>query len=274
MKVPGTDMVRRDSIEELCGHRARAIELYAQAHRTLIAAQEAHQRAANGKQYITTEFLKDLHRRDVKDMHAADTRKAIDRDMWRAFIDSTPLGSLMDKKERGLFEGSLKTDPPEATPENVFATLSRLAGDGERIFRRGLVEAFRMLSSDYRSHDGFKIGGRVVLTGIVTGYGHGWYTLNTYRQDTLQDMDRCFHVLDGKGTPDYQQGLCAAFRTSLNARDGSREFETPYYRVRRFQNGNAHLWFKRPDLVERANRLIADHYGEALGAGPDARKAA
>ena len=160
------------------------------------------------------------------------------------------------------------------TPDTVFATMARLAGDGEKIFRRGLVEVFRHLSRDYQSHDGFKIGDRVVLTGMVTSYGAGWYNMNHYREGTLQDLDRCFHVLDGKPAPEYQQGLCAAFRTSLAKKDGNNEFATEYYRVRWFKNGNAHLWFLRSDLVERANRMIADHFGEALGVRPGTKGAA
>ncbi len=269
-----TDLVRKDSIQEMCGHRARALELYALAHRTLIAAQEAHRRAAAGKQYISDDFLKDLHRKDLKDMKAETIRRAIDRDMWNGFIIGTPLGSLMDEQERKSFAKSLEECPPEVTPETVFATMARLAGDGEKIFRRGLVEVFRHLSRDYQSHNGFKIGDRLVLTGMVTNYGAGWYNMNHYREGTLQDLDRCFHVLDGKPAPEYQQGLLAAFRTSLAAKDGTNEFATEYYRVRWFKNGNAHVWFIRPDLVERANRLIADHFGEALGVRPGAKRAA
>ena len=270
----GTDLVRKDSIEELCGHRARALELYGQAHRTLLAAQEAHKRAANRAQYVTTDFLKNLHHEKSVDRLMDEVRQAVDRDMWRAFINGTALGSLMDKKERDIFDKSINENPPEATPETVFATMARLAGDGEKIFRRGLVEVFRPLSRDYQSHDGFKIGDRMVLTGIVTNAGFGWCSLNHYREGSLQDLDRCFHVLDKKPAPDYQNGLCAAFRTSLAARDGEREFTTPYYRVRWFKNGNAHLWFLRDDLVEKANRLIADHFGEALGVRPGAARAA
>jgi uncharacterized protein DUF4942 len=77
------------------------------------------------------------------------------------------------------------------------------------------------------------------------------------------------HVLDGKETPDYQQGILAAIRTAIAAKE--RTAETEYFRVNWFGNGNAHFYPLRADLVERANKLIAEHFGEALGAGPDAR---
>jgi SAM-dependent methyltransferase len=37
--------------------------------------------------------------------------------------------------------------------------------------------------------------------------------------------------------------------------------------VRVFKNGNAHLWFLRDDLVDAANKVLADYYGAVL---PDA----
>jgi predicted RNA methylase len=39
-----------------------------------------------------------------------------------------------------------------------------------------------------------------------------------------------------------------------------------------FKNGNAHVWFKRDDLLEKVNLLLAEHYGAALGAGAGRRR--
>lgn len=273
-KVAGTDLVRRDSIEELVGHRQRALDLYAQMLRTLEAARTAHKLACGGSTYITNDFLRDLQYKETPERFATDVRKGVDRDMWNAFMTNTPLGSLMDKKERQSFTDSLDKDPPEITIDTVFASLSRLAADGGMIFRRGLVEVFRSLSHEFYSHDGFKIGARMVLTGMVSYWGGGYMGMNHYREPTLRDMDRCFHVLDGKPAPDHQQGLCAELRTALRDTPKADTIETPYFRVRWFKNGNVHLWFLRDDLVEMANKLIAEHFGEVLGAGPSARNAA
>lgn len=263
------DLVRKDSIEELCGHRARALELYALALSTLKAAQEAHHRACS-MSVITTDFLRDMRYTDCKDPEgfAKAARACIDRDMWRFFITGTPLGSLMDAEEKRKFEDALKDTPPEATPDTVFATMARLAGDANAIFRRGLVNAFRRFYSDFKSHDGFKIGRRFIIPNLVQP---AWCGFNHYRESEVRDIDRCMHVLDGKQEPEYQQGICAAMRTAMH--DHKTEAETEYWRVRMFANGNAHFYPLRPDLIEKANRLIAEHYGAALGAGHSARHA-
>lgn len=271
MLTPGTDIVRRDSIEELCGHRARALELYTLARRTMTEAETAYRRACGGKDIVSTEFLRDMRYKDLA-RFVGEAQTTIDQSMWRHLIDATQLGSLMDAEERKRFEASLKDKPPEVTPDNVFATLSRLAGDANMIFRRGLANAFGQFCGDYKSHDGFKIGKRFLITCLVTG-NHGFHHLNHYRDDAVRDLDRCMHVLDGKAAPDYQEGVLPAIRTAISTKQA--EAQSAYFRVRLYYgNGNAHFYPLRQDLVDQANRLIAAHYGETLGAGHSARNAA
>ena len=270
MTNPSTDIVRKDSIEELCGHRARAIDLYALALNSLKAAQSAHKMACISRSYINDQdIIKTFANTSYQTAEAVAkiVREAVDGDMWRGFINNTPLGSLMDVQEKKKFEDSL-ANPPECTPETVFATMAQLAGNADVIFRRGLANAFQRLSRDYKSHDGFKIGDRVILTAMITSAG-SFQNLSHYRTGELADVDRCFHVLDGKPAPEYQQGICAAIRTELAKREGN-EAATEYFTVRWFQNGNAHLRFKRQDLVEKANKLIAAHFGETIGMSANA----
>lgn len=274
-----TSIVRKDSIEELCGHRDAALALYAQAFDLFKAARAAHARACVGYPHISaavTDPFRFIRAEDHGERYAKEVRPHLDRDMWRALLINTKLGSLMDEQERKSFDKGLE-NPPEISADTVFATLSRLAADGDLIFRRGLVEAFRNLSSDYRSHDGFKIGPRMVVRRVVDvqGFNSGkgtrglWVRLSIYGEQRLQDVDRVLHILDGKQPPERLQGICQAMREALlpNQGIGDGIAETPYLRVRYFQNGNGHLWILRDDLREKANRLIAEHYGAALGDG-------
>lgn len=283
-----SDIVRKDSIEELCGHRARALELYAQAHDTLAAALEAHKRACVGLSHISgidNDALRFIHygenRAKGRAEFAATQRTRLDRDMWRALLLNTNFGSLMDKQERDAFEKGIEKQPPEITVETVFATLSRLAGDAPMIFRRGLVEAFRRVSPDHRSNDGFKIGPRLVIRRIVevssyrdrTGGPERLYVrLGHYGDQELRDVDRVLHILDGRRPPEHLQGICQAMRDAIqkadkNAPDASWQAETDLMRVKFYKNGNGHIWILRDDLREKANRLIAEHFGASLGAG-------
>lgn|SRR6185312_3421777 len=260
-----TDLVRKDSIEELCGHRERALQLYQQAVATLRAAQDAHKRACGGSPYVSNEFLRDIGYAGLDSGFGARVQIEIDRDIWRYLIIGTPLGSLMDAAEKKRFEESLRKEPPDVTADNVFATMSRLAGDAGAIFRRGLVNAFRGFCDGYKSHDGFKIGQRFIIPHLCDTFG-----ISHWRVDGVMDIDRCMHVLDGKPSPDYQQGVCAALRSAI--RDKAEEATTEYWKVRIFRgNGNAHFYPLRADLVTKANKMIAEHFGDVLGAAPAAR---
>ncbi|MGI4815548.1 MAG: DUF4942 domain-containing protein [Janthinobacterium lividum] len=266
------EIVRKDSLAELVGHRAIALEKYAVALDALRDARKAAARACIGGHQPTDSALVERHfRYDYGKDFASEVRVMLDRAMWRSLVVNTPLFALMDAEERRKFEESLESNPPEVTVDALLMNVERLAGDADAIFRRGLVNVFRKLNRDYRSHDGFKIGDRVVLTYAVSGNklqsGHWWFHTNSLCEDTMRDIDRVMHVLDSKPSPDYQQGLCAAFRASVQAGTPT-VFETPYYRARWFQNGNMHLWFLRDDLVQKANRIIAAHYGMAVGAAP------
>lgn len=254
--------VRKDSIEELYGHRTRALALYRQAYDLIEQARTTHARACIGKAYISA-FPHD-HLRFYTAGEGAkfgkDMQTLVDRDMWRAFIVNTPIGSLMDAQERSKFENDLKGEPPEATPDNVFATLSRLYSEAGAIFRRGLVNAFSRLNRDYRSHDGFKIGDRIVLTYVVFYERNcNWLRTGSRIEVELKDIDRVMHVLDGKQAPDYSAGIVAALRDAV--RDwrgglGLMECETEYWRLKFFKNGNGHLFPKRKDLVTDRKSVV------------------
>lgn len=42
------------------------------------------------------------------------------------------------------------------------------------------------------------------------------------------------------------------------------EADTEYFLVRWYKKGTGNLTFKRPDLVEQCNRILAKHYLKAL----------
>jgi hypothetical protein len=42
------------------------------------------------------------------------------------------------------------------------------------------------------------------------------------------------------------------------------QVETDYMRVRWFKNGNIDVEIKKPELIERINRIIAKHFGETV----------
>lgn len=195
--------------------------------------------------------------------------RVLNQAVWQHVVRATQLDQLMDRQERDAFRGSLDADPPPATVENIAATVERLLGDADLIFNRGIANAFSALDRRFRSHDGFKVGARIVLSGAFSEFG----TWNHYRNhdDTLIDVERTFARLDGEPQPERYGGIVGAINAAKprGLRLHAFEAESTYFRVKVFGNGNAHVWFKRADLVAKVNELLADYYGSALGAGAD-----
>ena len=91
----------------------------------------------------------------------------------------------MDKEAKDELRTSLHHEPPEITVDNIYATLDRFRADAGRIWQRGLANSFSKLDRRFRSHTGWKIGGRVILNYAFTEYGNWSY--NSNHRDTLID---------------------------------------------------------------------------------------
>lgn len=257
-------LVRKESIEELCGHRARALELYAQAFDLLVEAGQAVNRASPTGLFQIPETgyrghtLFDI--RAGREEWVRLMRQAVDRSVWTHLAKLTELERLMDRQAHDEFRKQLESDRPEATPENCFATIQTFLGQADNIFKRGIANVFSALDRRFKTHDGFKVGSKIILTYACPEY----LSLSSGRHnETLRDVERTFCVLDGKRQPEWGDSFVR--RASDATRQKPAEFEDDYFKIRVFKNGNAHLFFKRDDLVEEVNRLLGDYYGTALG---------
>jgi hypothetical protein len=219
-------------------------------------------------------------------------RKLSTLQMWHYVVDKCGLQQLMDAQAKKELDEQLRYVPdrprnsrevitgeeaekgaPPFTAANVRATLSRFSMDAQMIWRRGIANAFSNLDRRFRSHDGFKVGkktkggttgGRVILTHFCDYHGSVPYSGTIV--DTFRDIERTFHILDGRDPRHARSDMIQAIR---NDRSGYRPqqscTENEYLRVRVFQNGHAHLWFLRDDLVELVNKELAAYYGEVIG---------
>ncbi len=272
----GAALVPSSTIKKICAARQAALDKMAEAAAGLTAAyalaQEAGQiakTAHNGTPVYLDgrkfgDELKQLHRGDFDpDKSLAAHRKELDVAIWTHLIDFSGMSTMMDKTAKEELRQSFIGDVPEATEENVSATMRKLFADADLIFQRGLATCFSKLERRFRSHDGFKIGSRIILERCFDDWG-SWSHYSRH-DDTLADVERVFAVLDGE-RPNW-----GALRELINkSRSGGMdprqsECESDYFRIKGFKNGNAHIWMTRDDLVTKANKLLAAYYGEVLG---------
>lgn len=275
--APGVGLMPRATIYQLEANRNRAILLYGEAWDAMAAATAAAAAAAPSGSHWGR--FPEITSRDQdgggywggdRDKYLAEVTKNTDRAVWGHLIASTKLDQLMDRAEREAFHRSLKDDPPPATADNCLATIERLMGDADLIFKRGIALAFSGLDRRFRSHDGFKIGSRIILNYAFSGDGYP----NQRTMDTLYDVERAFVQLDGKALSERYAGIIGQIDATRRALPGygAKAFrvEGDYFRVEVYKKGTAHLWFTRKDLVLKVNELLADYYGANLGAGADA----
>ncbi len=274
--------VPRETIQEIVDRRNRAVSLFAGAHAALADAYDRLGQAfaalpgrpgstsydLNGDRQAAA-LLPVVQVPAAPDFLAA-AQLVTDRRVWGHLVTVTDLERLMDKTAKDGLRQQLHREPPEVTVGNVEATLEQFVLDADTIFKRGLATVFSALDRRFRSHDGWKIGGRVILDGALSLDGYWSHYRN--QRDALQDIERVFHVLDSKPMPLSYAGIVGAVEQSRHGAFGARqsEAESDYFTARCFKNGNLHLWFKRDDLLERVNRLLGDYYGAPIPEDRDA----
>lgn len=198
-------------------------------------------------------------------------KRTLDAAIWRRIIEESGLKEIMDRQERDQLDTQLAAnDMPEPTYQNVRATIQRLSGDAELIFKRGVARSFSELNPAFKSHDVFKIGNRMIFEHVFSEYGgwsySGW---GEKMRRTLNDVERVFSTLAGQRTyGSFENLINDSRRYGSGPRQG--EVESTYFKARTFKNGNLHLWIKDKNLLEDVNKVLASYYGNVL---PDAAEA-
>lgn len=184
--------------------------------------------------------------------------RIIDIRGWDYLLSESGLRTFMDAKARDQWSNQIaEGDVPELTAANIEATFAQLYGARSDMFERGVLQCFKHLSWNYKTNQPFKFGKRVIVKYLFSQGSSNYHTTNE-----LDDLMRVFNVLDGKPEPDHRHGISGLIQDAQRQR--KTEAENTYFHLRWFKNGNGHLTFLRPDLVEQMNKILAKHYPNAL----------
>jgi hypothetical protein len=242
---------------DYCEAREQSLNMLKQAYRLIDEAEDGL------KPYLTHGLGYETKPRSSFE----DAVKDIDRQLWRQAFDKTGFLQLMDREAKSNFDRDLDKNPPEFTEQNIRSIFLSLAQESDEMFVRGLVNVFRRLSKDHRTNTNspFKVNDKAIISYMFESNYSGGLSVKSWTRagEELNDLDRVIKTLDEK------QHHARTLQTALNAHfynDYSEPYEDEYYRIKGFKNGNMHLQFKRLDLLEKANKLIAKYYGDALAA--------
>lgn len=260
------------------------------AEAAIQAARTAIQTVTPGMEYHSHRDAKECEdffkavRLPKRDTYLRVARKLGELRCWHYVMDRCGLAQLMDAQAKREFESQLRYVPdrvdrdgeliteeeaekgmPPFTAENARATLDTLQANAGMIWRRGIAKAFGSLDRRFRSHDGFKVGSRIILTRLARDSGSIDYWSS--EGDAFRDIEKTFHVLDGRDPRHIHTDFLRQVDRERGYGVQQSEHANEYFRVIVYKNGNAHLWFERKDLVKLVNKELAAYYGEVIGDG-------
>lgn len=189
----------------------------------------------------------------------------IDSSIWRDLMLKSGMMVLMDAQARDQWHKNLEEgDLPAISEANILSTFEQLHLNKMDVFERGIINVFKGLSWDYKTNSPYSFGKKIIINNLVTHNRWGFSLNWGWRRDQLADLERMLFLLDGKPIPDNRSDITTRLMAHIRDNPAEDVYEDELFRVRYFQKGTAHLTFKRLDLVERMNDIIAKHYPRML----------
>ena len=211
-------------------------------------------------------------------VHANDMRKNLRASGWKALYNRCQIDRIASAKDKKLFERTL-ADPPELTFDNAKATFGPYLENPRLHILRGLAEVFAELDPAYKSHNKVKIGVKGLPKRVIIG-SWGDYS-GAYGKDKFRDIVNALAAYRGQPLMEHEEfaAITAAHKAGEDAvldgrkvawkdrySEGEHQTLNRGMTVRRFANGNAHIFFA-PDTLRDINMALAEFYGDVL---PDA----
>ncbi|HEN3555677.1 DUF4942 domain-containing protein [Yersinia enterocolitica] len=185
----------------------------------------------------------------------------IDRSIWRDLMLKSGMLALMDAEAREQWYKNLEEgDLPAINEDNILSTFEQLHLNKQDVFERGVINVFRGLSWEYKTNSPCMFGKKIIVNNLVTHNCWGFSLSWGWRRDQLVDLERMLYLLDGKPVPDNRGDISVRLMEYIRDNPRQQRYEDELFGIRYFQKGTAHLMFKRLDLVEKMNDIVAKHY--------------
>ena len=195
---------------------------------------------------------------------------------WSHVYDLYGLDQIASASAKRVYEQMFRAPPP-FTVENIRDKFGDLVSDPWGSILRGLAEVFCQLDPAFKSHEKMKIGVKGLPKRVILGSvaGHG-----SWGRDRLRDILNALAAYQGKPLVEYREmetllgggSLLDAWTAPKDMHRPETAFPARGVWLKRFQNGNGHLFFA-PDALADINRALAEYYGEVLPDCQDERPA-
>lgn len=178
---------------------------------------------------------------------------------WKHLMNQTGLYSFFDRTARDEWRERVdKGDVPPLSLDTIAGVFGTLHQDRRMMMERGVVEVFKRLSWDYKTNLPVKFGKRIVLKSILDYRGDLWSGPNASIH-ALEDLGRAMHWVEGTPEPDHRRPMWQVIR-------GAGTYEFPFFNMVVYKKGTGHITFTNPTLVDGLNKILAQHFADALPA--------
>lgn len=264
----GGDLIPSVAIDRIIAQRNEGIAQFMDGMALIHAAARQLSAAAN-KDYLpgfsdVVKLAADW--REKPEKYGDAVAKLVDRKVWDRLLSDTGMYTLMSCKQRNAWDRQLEGNAcPAVTLETVLATFTQLNADKADTFEQGVIDVFRGLSWDYKTNSPCRLGKKIIVECFINKWGNGHCSFTWEGQQRLDDLARPFYLLDGKTVPDSRVGDGRKYADFfLTANPIGKSCELDYFTVKGFAKGTGHIVFKRPDLVNKINDIVASRFPNML----------
>ena len=182
--------------------------------------------------------------------------------------------TLNNRGEQWVHEGGVATGTiinrdgydnfPEISEANILSTFEQLHQNKDEVFERGVINVFRGLNWNYKTNCPCRFGSKIIVNNLVRWDRWGFHLITGQQADRLADLERMLHLFSGKPIPDNRGNITLRLDDHIQSVQGKESYEDEMFSIRYFKKGSAHIMFRKPELVDRLNDIIAKHYPDML----------
>lgn len=177
----------------------------------------------------------------------------VKKEAWTRVVKLLNLKKYLSQVEEDKLDRQLDKpeDLPEFTMDNIIAMAEKFYAQRFTYIADAVREVYESLRpyTSYKTNSQFRLkeGVKVILPWLQNDKWNAG-RISLYHSENIRRLDNLFHMLDGKIFKTYWGPLYEGLEREW-------EGETEYFKFKKYQNGNVHLWFKRQDLINRMNDL-------------------
>jgi len=252
---PSTEIVTKQSIEGIVSSYDASCQKIREADELIREAVDLAENVASYGGYLTSS------RGGTIDFDPDYVIRGLTKSAWNGIMKRLGVTEFASCKRRKEMQEQIdggKT--PEFTVANIQATIATLTTTFDEMFTEAVGEVFDWLKpghwDQYKTNEKnkYEIQGKAIVPGLYTGCCGG---LSHYRRDHVKALDTVFSMLDGEGVPRYPEDLVTKLEEAMRDKQ-TRTYEDRYFHFKWFKNGNAHVTFKRADLLSQLNEIAGN----------------